>query len=489
MTSMLAPPGGNTTSLVLPMSSTRRAFFVGLAASAGSFLRDPIQAVVAYDTKRGPDVSLRISRVSVDVAPGHVIDTVGYNGSVPGPLIRMREGAPVLVEISNDTDRPEYVHWHGFPVSASIDGTQEENSLVVPPRGNLRYQITPREAGARWVHSHAMAMNDLTRGVYSGQFGFVYVEPKTDPGRYDQEVFLATHEWEPFFVEGDETDAQDAQEVFGETDWGPVQVEVGYGIRSINGRALGYGEPIRVRDGERVLFHLLNASATENLQISLPEHEFLVTALDGNPVPRARRVRVVELGVAERVDAIVEMNNPGVWILGSTDDDVRGAGLGILIEYAGRKGTATRAKPPASDWDYTMFGENREAQAADERIPLVIERVPPGPDTLGLERWTINGKSFDPADAPKRLRQSLRYRLIFDNRSADAHPLHLHRNTFEIAAVNGKQTSGVRKDVVVVKGYQEVEVDFTPHQAGLVLLHCHQQMHMDGGFKILFDVL
>ncbi len=488
MTGTLAPTRGSATPLVLPMISTRRAFLTGLAAASGLFLPDPIKAALADGRNRAVDVSLRIGPVSVDVAPGHVIHTVGYNGCVPGPLIRMREGVPVLVEITNDTDRPEYVHWHGFPVSALIDGTQEENSLVVPPHGNLRYQMTPLEAGARWVHSHAMAMTDLSRGVYSGQFGFVYVEPKTDPGRYDQEVFLATHEWEPFFLEGDEMDAQDAQETFGETDWGPVQVEVGYGIRSINGRALGHGEPIRVREGERVLFHLLNASATENLQISLPEHEFLITALDGNPVPRPRRVRVVELGVAERVDAVVEMNKPGVWILGSTDDDVRGAGLGVLIEYAGRKGPATQAKPQASDWGYTMFGDDREASQAGERIPLVIERVPPGPDTQGLERWTINGKSFDSTAPPRKLHRGVRYRLVFDNRSADAHPLHLHRNTFELTAIYGKQTSGVRKDVVVVKAYQTVEVDFTPHQAGLVLFHCHQQMHMDSGFKTLFDV-
>jgi hypothetical protein len=72
-------------------------------------------------------------------------------------------------------------------------------SLAVPAHGHLRYRLTPQPSGARFVHSHVMSMGDLSRGTYTGQYGFVYVEPKNNPGQYDQEVFLATHEFEPFF--------------------------------------------------------------------------------------------------------------------------------------------------------------------------------------------------------------------------------------------------------------------------------------------------
>ncbi len=139
---------------------------------------------------------------------------------------------------------------------------------------------------------------------------------------------------------------------------------------SINGKALG---PIRVKEGQRVLFHILNASATENIQLSLPGHDFLVVALDGNPVPRPRHCESLLLGAAERVDAIVEMNNPGIWILGSTDDDVRGAGLGILVEYAGKKGQAILSKTVRTPWDYTLFGVEHETREPDATIPILIE--------------------------------------------------------------------------------------------------------------------
>jgi FtsP/CotA-like multicopper oxidase with cupredoxin domain len=468
------------------MGMTRRAFLSTLTAQAGSLLCGTV-ARAAYAENARADVTLRIARTTVEIARGHNIKTVTYNGSAPAPILRLRENVPVIVDIFNDTETPEYVHWHGLEVPADIDGAEEENSLVAPAHGHLRYRMTPNAGGARYVHSHAMAGNDLTRGLYSGQFGFLYVESKSDRGRYDQEVFLATHEWEPFFVEADEDETPESVETFGETDWGPTMVEVGYGIRSINGRALGHGEPIRVKEGERVLFHLLNASATENIELFLPAHEFIVIALDGNPVPRPRRVGVLQLGAAERVDAIVEMKSPGVWILGSTDPDIRGSGLGILIEYAGRRGVAGRAEVPDRSWDYTLFGVNQKPLELDKRIRVAIERTPP--DANGIEGWRINGKSYTGAGDCTVLQAGGRYRLIFDNRTGDAHPLHLHRNTFEVVRVNGKRTAGVRKDVVVVNAYQTVEVDFTPTGNGLTLFHCHQQLHMDHGLKTLFRVV
>src|SRR4029077_12009067 len=93
--------------------------------------------------------------------------------------------------------------------------------------------------------------------------------------------------------------------------------DVGYKYATINDKMLGQGEPIRVKQGQRVLLRLLNASATENVVLALPGHRFTVIAMDGNPVPNPTSVEVLSLAVAERVDALVEMNVPGVWILGS----------------------------------------------------------------------------------------------------------------------------------------------------------------------------
>jgi FtsP/CotA-like multicopper oxidase with cupredoxin domain len=432
---------------------------------------------------RPPDVALLIEPAKIEVAPGRIITTTTYNGTAPGPLIRLREGVSASVHVVNHTDVPEYVHWHGLETPPELDGTEEERSLAVPASGDLQYEITPVQPGARYVHSHAMAMTDLSRGVYSGQFAFVYVEPNRNPGRYDQEIFLATHEWEPRLVP--EQPVEVAEQDDEETEQRSLEVQ--YGIRSINGKALGYGEPVRVKEGQRVLFHVLNASATENVQLHLPGHNFYVVALDGNPVPHPDWVSVLEVGVGERVDAIVEMNNPGVWIFGSVADDVRKSGLGIRLEYALRQGDPRYAAPGGIPWDYLRFGQQRECPKPDEVIPMRIERV--APDQHGMERWTINGHIYSDGDKPTVLTRGRRYRLAFDNRTAEAHPLHLHRYTFELARIGAHATSGIRKDVITLQPRQTAEVDFIPRQPGLTLFHCHQQMHMEMGFKFLFQVV
>ena len=482
---------------------TRRNFLTSAAAGSALLLggcgRSASTATSSQDAEgavpTGPaDVTLRIGTVLADISKDHTVSTIGYNGTVPGPLIRLHEGIPVTVDLFNDTDTPEFVHWHGQIIPAAVDGASEEKSLEVPAHRHLRYRLTPAPAGARFVHTHTMSMSDLNRGTYTGQFAFVYIEPKNNPGQYDQEVFLATKEFEPFFgaEEMDDGEAKDP-EVERKTKEAqrkqlkPNGWEIGYQRFTINGKCLGYGDPVRVKEGQRVLFHFLNASATENIQLALPGHVFQVVALDGNPVPVPQPVEVLELGTAERISAVVEMKNPGVWILGTPKDDDRKNGMGIVVEYADKTGSALWLKPEKKRWDYTIFGQDRAAQNPGEIIPLAFGKVNGGAG--GFNRWTINGASFDENAQPKTLQKGKRYRLVLDNQTDDAHPIHLHRNSFELTKVHGKSVAGILKDVVLVKGFQQIEVDVTPAMQGLMLFHCHQQLHMDYGFKLLFNVV
>jgi FtsP/CotA-like multicopper oxidase with cupredoxin domain len=473
-------------------TSNRREFLASAAALGGALLipgcaRDDGSRTAApgKGVAAPPDFTLRIAPVLVELAPDRRISTVGYNDSVPGPLLRMREGVPVTVEVHNHTDVPELVHWHGQIVQAEVDGAAEEGTPVVPPHGKRRYTFAPGPAGTRWYHTHAGAGIDTSRGTYSGQFGFVYVEPKSEPGRYDSEVFLATHEWEPFFTSMGEEEGEDEGEPGAPRSGPPPNngLEIGYRLFSINGKSLGHGEPIRVRQGERVLFHLLNASATEIIRMALPGHRFRVVALDGNPVPTPAAVDVLRLSVGERIDAIVEMNNPGVWVLGTTNDDDRAAGFGIVVEYAGRGGAPRWLPPPRQPWTYAWFGTARVQEPPDEQIEMVFAKVPGG--TGGFNRWTINGKSF-PHTGPFTLYRGRHYRLVLRNDSDDAHPLHLHRHSFELTRIDGRRTAGILKDIVHVKPHTAAEVDLVATNPGPTLFHCHQQLHMDFGFMALF---
>jgi FtsP/CotA-like multicopper oxidase with cupredoxin domain len=233
--------------------------------------------------------------------------------------------------------------------------------------------------------------------------------------------------------------------------------------------------------------HLLNASAIENRAIALPGHQFNVLALDGNPVPTPRPIDQLFIGPGERVDAFVEMTQPGVWILGAPEDDIRNAGLGVVVEYANQRRQPQWVAPGKPSWDYTIFGKAPGQPAADDaqlqKIDMVFEKVPRGDGRFNT--FTVNGKPY-PHDQEFVLKQGMRHRLVFRNRTDDAHPMHLHRHLFEITEIYGKATAGIIKDTVVVPSYGRASVDFVADQPGLTLFHCHIQHHMDFGFKALF---
>jgi FtsP/CotA-like multicopper oxidase with cupredoxin domain len=439
-------------------------------------------------TDPAADFTLQIAPMMVELAPQVVISTIGYNNKVPGPLLRMREGQHVTIDVVNDTDVPEYVHWHGLFVPSEVDGAEEEGTPPVPPHGRRRYQFVAKPAGSRWYHSHTAAVMDLHRGSYTGQFGFLMIDSANDPGHYDQEVFLALREWQYFLSTMDQDEmAADPNDPMPEKpaapDRRPNGLEVSAPLYSINDKMLGAGEPLRVKPGQRVLMHLLNASAALIHRVALPGHKFQVIALDGNPVPTPQGVDFIEIAPGERVDAIVEMNNPGVWILGELRDVARQSGMGIVVEYANQQQRPQWIRPPRSRWDYTIFGTTAPHPAPDQTIDMVFEKVPGGPN--GINHWLVNGKEY-PHEQEFLLRQGGRYRLVFHNRSDDSHPLHIHRHLFELVELNGKPTAGIKKDTVIVPAFGRATVDLVADQPGLTLFHCHIQQHMDFGFMALF---
>jgi FtsP/CotA-like multicopper oxidase with cupredoxin domain len=417
------------------------------------------------------DYTLQIAPLQLEIAPGKTIKTTALNGTVPGPLIRIREGAPVTIDVVNQTDVPGIVHWHGLHIPSIADGASEEGSPMSAPNGGVaRSTFTARPAGTRWYHSHIFAGHHLERATYSGQFGFFIIDPVSDPARYDQEVFLALHEWDGYI--GGAADGYQ---------------QVVYKHATINDRMLGFGDPIRVRNGQRILFRVLNASATLTHTLALPGHQFLVMALDGNPVPTPKPVDTLVLGPAERVDAIVVMNHPGVWVLGEVDDALRKSGMGVIVEYANHSGDAQWKAPGAVDFRYELFADATPRPADDLReveIPLIFRSKFEGYGDF--DHWTINGLSW-PKTKQISLTNGTRYRLLLDNDSNDIHPVHLHRHTFELRKMNGKPMSGIKKDVVLLPTRSRTEVTFIADDPGKTLFHCHQQDHMDSGFMMLFD--
>jgi FtsP/CotA-like multicopper oxidase with cupredoxin domain len=405
------------------------------------------------------DHTLRIRRARVELAPGRVITTTTYNGEFPGPVIRSTVGRPTLIDVVNDTDAAERIQWHGHEVGYFSDVP------TIPSRGMRRLELTRARSGLSFYHSDVTAATDLSAGLYSGQAGVLYAPADNDPGRFDREVVLVLKEFEPYLRRGQHG------------------CEVGYRLFTINGRMLGHGEPITVNAGDRVLFHVLNASASETRCLALPGHTFQVAALDGNSVPTPAKMPALQIGPSESVSAIVAMSHPGVWILGDLCDEDRERGMGTVVEYAGRRGEPVWTKPTYTRWDYTSFGADRGRESA-ETLDLVWGRAaaPRG----GFSRWTLNGKE-SPAGPLVRLQHGSRYRLRMRNASDADCPIRLQHHELELTASAGRRTAGVLKEVLTIGAREQVEVEFVARHVGRALLHSTRQMYRDFGLMALIE--
>src|SRR5208283_5531676 len=172
-----------------------------LSRTAGGTLMPVDSHNVVQDSVHA-DYNIRIQTFPLEIAPNRIISTTTYNGQFPGPLLRFKEGQPVIIDIFNDTDVAEQLHWHGQKVSTDVDGAAEEGTPFIRARGMRRLSFTPNPSGLRFYHTHNRAGADLAAGQYSGQVGPVYIDPKDEPGRFDQEVFLVLKEFEPTFSRG-----------------------------------------------------------------------------------------------------------------------------------------------------------------------------------------------------------------------------------------------------------------------------------------------
>src|SRR5262245_17679342 len=146
--------------LLTPPLLSRRSLLRGAQAGAFSLLaaRTMPLAHAQTTTNDAVDYKIRIAPTSLEIAPGKVIRTTAYNGTVPGPVLRVKQGQPVRIEVTNESGYPNLIHSHGLMIPSDQDGATEEGSPIIMPGKSLTYSYTAKPSGTRWYHSHAMAM-------------------------------------------------------------------------------------------------------------------------------------------------------------------------------------------------------------------------------------------------------------------------------------------------------------------------------------------
>ena len=305
----------------------------GLARSSGAVAAAPAAT---------REFTLEAKEVDWELYPGTTVKAWTFNGTVPGPEIRVTEGDLVRVTLKNSLPAPTSIHWHGIDVPNNMDGVPGVTQDAVPPGGTFTYEFVATNPGTRWYHSH----QDAEIQVPLGLFGAFIVEPKTPPQgavQYDREFTYILSEWSlaltPDVATGDATLPLS----------GPGAAhskEPDFDLFLMNGHAGEAIEPVTVKTGDRVRIRLINAGSLVHT-MHTHGHSFKVIATDGNFIPPAQQLTKdsVTLGPSERVDIELLANNPGVWMFHCHIEHHMANGMMTFIRYEGAPAPAGAAMP------------------------------------------------------------------------------------------------------------------------------------------------
>ena len=224
-------------------------------------------------------------------APGRSVAAYTYNGTVPGPVLRGTVGDTFRVTLVNNLPLPTTIHWHGLPVPNGMDGVPGLTSPIVRPGESFTYVFEVWSPGTYWYHPHADSSAQISRGLY----GMVIVDPAVDgtPPLYDQEVLL----------------------MIGEYGAGSMMAGgMGAATLLINGKTAPAIPDVRVRQGDRVLFRIVN---TGNMVHPMHVHglHWLIVATDGFALDAPYKKDTLPVNAGERFDGLLLADNPGAWMI------------------------------------------------------------------------------------------------------------------------------------------------------------------------------
>ncbi|MBA4308315.1 MAG: copper resistance system multicopper oxidase [Sphingopyxis sp.] len=332
--------------------------------------------VAPLPTVSGTDISLRIARQTMRV-DGKVSRAIGINGTVPAPLIRLREGQNVRLSVTNDLDEDSSIHWHGLILPFQMDGVPGVSFPGIKPRSTFVYEFPVLQSGTYWYHSHSGLQEQL------GHYGPIVIDPKgPDPVGYDREhvVVLSDHsELSPeaifrklkvnpghFNMQRQTLSgllAGKDQPLKDRLEWGAMRMDP-TDVADVNGSTYnflvnGYGPrdnwTALFEPGERVRLRIINASAMTIFNVRIPGLRLTIVQADGLNV-RPVAVDEFQIGVAETYDVIVTPTDDRAYTLVAEANDRSGMGRATLAPRAGMAAEvpALRERPLATMKDMGM---------------------------------------------------------------------------------------------------------------------------------------
>lgn len=463
------------------MSVTRRQFI----ATAGAGLLLPGCAVPTGFT---PARVLRASVSQQQLVPSEYPQTEvwTYDGRVPGPLLRARQGDSLRVVLVNALPQATTVHWHGIRLPNAMDGVPHLTQKPVAPGGEFLYAFVLPDAGTYWYHPHERSHEQVARGLYGA-----LIVGEAQPPEVDCDETWVLSDWRL---------DKGATEV---ADYDSNRFDLTHGGRigntvTVNGRFTPVGGEFAVRSGERIRLRLINAATARIFRLKFDGHSPQVIALDGHPVAPHAMGAGVALGPGMRADLMLDcMGKPGErFVVADTfyTRELR------VMELVYRDESPLRGKPSAAPLALPPNPLSEPDPARAQRHDIRFEGGAMGGlreaefegRRLGIQQlvrehgiaWTVNGVARREHDHRPMLTLKLGSHQLWTlhNDTAWYHPIHIHGIAFRVLSRNGKPAP-LREwaDTALLAPRERVEIAFVADNPGDWMFHCHVLAHQQGG--------
>jgi CopA family copper-resistance protein len=371
-------------------------------------------------TVSGTDIALTIGKVAVKV-DGKISRAVGVNGTVPAPLVRLKEGQRVRLRVTNTLDEDSSIHWHGLLVPFAMDGVPGVSFPGIPARSTFNYEFDVAQSGTYWYHSHSAYQEE------DGLYGPIVIDPAgADPIAYDREHVLVLSDHSPMsgaaiykklkqmgggyfnmqrltlsgLLAGRDLTAAERRE------WAKMRMDPA-DIADVTGSTYnftvnGFGPFDNwtglFRAGERVRLRIINAAAQTNFNVRIPDLPMTVVQADGQNV-RPVTVDEFQIGVAETYDVIV---TPGDRAYSFVSEAIDRSGLGraTLAPRAGMSAPVPPLRPRSlltmKDMGMDMGGSGHAGMAGmdmpDAPNPAAVRGIDPSAEqNASRNLWKLTG--------------------------------------------------------------------------------------------------
>ena len=410
-------------------------------------------------------------------------DIWGYGGAVPGPEIRIAQGARVHRRLVNDLEQPTSIHWHGIHIDNEMDGVTGLTQSAVAPGGKFDYAFAAPDAGTYWYHSHERSTEQVARGLYGA---LIVEEPSALD--IDREVVLLLDDWR----------MQESGQIFPDFMRRHDRAHSGrYGNLITTNSQYAFTMPARAR--ERLRLRLINAANARIFPLALRGLRGWMMALDGMPLDAPRRVEdMFFLAPGQRVDLVADVTEQsgGTAYIERLEDE--SAQAQVKVPVNGVASTVTRPDPQALPPNPQPVPRNL-SEAAEARLimeggamggmqnAILDKELKSFRQLVGANQfWAFNGVVGMTSEPLLQVDRGQTVRLAIENNTAFPHGMHLHGQHFCEIDKNG--TLGPMRDTILVFRGETREIAFVAGNPGRWLFHCHTLSHQDSGMKTWIKV-